>query len=726
MSDESVFDQMPTYDVLKTAVLTPVLLSNDDKDVIQDAIDKSWSNHRLKGGGSVLRAQPCLHFFLERDYNIERKPGVIHFFGKRGFFGASFVFSLLTKEDGCLARVHIDRDSDVFHLLTSGNILITLARGKKLVAVRNYDMRGSSALETYLKLHENVANHHARYCCPEAHFWEIVDLTTYLNDLTKSDRLSLGWQRTFSAYILRFLGGGGTLPPDHPLHGAAQNGGAVRPPVPHGDVLHALPDLLRSFVDRSTQTDFRVEEIIEHLDHNIEVDKSYIHRLLTAVLSYLASWDTYVVRLVQVYLHSTRITQCGKRLPWLDGTQLQLLTIEPEGFPPSYSPETYWPNSLESLSRFYWGELISCSDVPVAKEQINKALATFPVAEHAEEAEAAANVLLEEAIANKKWCIPPGAVVELKIGPFELFELREILSLVCFVGRDKTGGYCICGIETRSQNLYFDAATLEENARAGLKLLFAAVVRDFWVVEEREKVFSVIQRSGMAKRGHKDDELTVVYLPRVRYTEIPNVRRCESELGQTERRAHFVSAHLRKADQSSESQHVLAQRYGFVVPKGFTFVRPHERGKKKREVIYRSRSALGSLYTEMETAAPGRSDWFRFERDVYTLMKDLGYTVEHASASKRGDQGIDVFATKGDDLDVVNWVIQCKCYRPNRKVGPGIVRDLVGALTEHPHGTRGMIVTTSSFTRGAREDAERHNIRTMDGAEFCERISTTK
>lgn len=105
-------------------------------------------------------------------------------------------------------------------------------------------------------------------------------------------------------------------------------------------------------------------------------------------------------------------------------------------------------------------------------------------------------------------------------------------------------------------------------------------------------------------------------------------------------------------------------------------------------------------------------------------MESLGFDVEHISASRRGDNGVDIYATKGSDFDQVNWIIQCKCWHPKRKVSPNVVRELVGVLAGYPQGTRGMIATTCSFSSGAIEAAKAANIRTVDGAEFIALAST--
>jgi restriction endonuclease Mrr len=81
--------------------------------------------------------------------------------------------------------------------------------------------------------------------------------------------------------------------------------------------------------------------------------------------------------------------------------------------------------------------------------------------------------------------------------------------------------------------------------------------------------------------------------------------------------------------------------------------------------------------------------------------------------------GVDVYATKGKDLEQVNWVIQCKCYAPSRKVDRSIVHELVGVLAEYSRATRGMIVTTSDFSADAKRTAEGAGIRLINGAEFA-------
>ena len=88
------------------------------------------------------------------------------------------------------------------------------------------------------------------------------------------------------------------------------------------------------------------------------------------------------------------------------------------------------------------------------------------------------------------------------------------------------------------------------------------------------------------------------------------------------------------------------------------------------------------------------------------------------AASRRGDYGVDVYATKFSEDQIENWVIQCKCYSPQNKVGPKIIRELIGSLSRYQGTTKGMVVTTSSFTVGAIDEAKRAGIKLIDGAAF--------
>jgi len=438
--------------------------------------------------------------------------------------------------------------------------------------------------------------------------------------------------------------------------------------------------------------------------------------------------------IMEAYYTCATVCGCGKTIPWISVEgRLVALEIEPQKFPESVSPREYWIRQVV-VPYFGWGHLLGGSDVPVSKSELEEMIDDLPTCENADECLEQADFLLAEAGANKQSCIPVKAVVQLTIGPFVYMELREIGPNVLVALREANGLVYYFTVEPDkaywSAQLIHDDGDIEaalkvEKALASLKLLVAAVIRDFWVVEHREAVFEQRRAESLLRDRKVSEGPRVVYLPRVKYDykDSPDINSCVNELDTNSRRSHFVQGHLRKSRSPSSNQLTLAERYGFNVPEGYTFVRPHERGKEKRDIIYRSRSALRSLYTatELQTSSC-EVRWFQFERDVQTLMQRLGFTVEHVAASRRGDNGVDIYATKGVDLDAVRWIIQCKCWNPKRKVNPSVVRELVGTLTRYPSGIRGMIVTTSGFTAGAVREANDHEIRLMDGEEFSQRV----
>jgi restriction system protein len=100
-----------------------------------------------------------------------------------------------------------------------------------------------------------------------------------------------------------------------------------------------------------------------------------------------------------------------------------------------------------------------------------------------------------------------------------------------------------------------------------------------------------------------------------------------------------------------------------------------------------------------------------FEKYVGVLFEKEGYRVKRTGGS--GDRGIDLVIYQNQQASVV----QCKRYEDD--IGPGAVRELIGAMT-NAGATRGFLVTTSGFTTGAREEARKapYQIRLLDGTEI--------
>ncbi len=94
----------------------------------------------------------------------------------------------------------------------------------------------------------------------------------------------------------------------------------------------------------------------------------------------------------------------------------------------------------------------------------------------------------------------------------------------------------------------------------------------------------------------------------------------------------------------------------------------------------------------------------QFEEVVAELLASSGYDVSLTPATRDG--GHDILAVSRDQLGLETaWAVECKRYRPEHPVGVEVVRSLYGVK----HGLRlpqALLVTTSTFTRSAREFAD--------------------
>jgi restriction system protein len=98
-----------------------------------------------------------------------------------------------------------------------------------------------------------------------------------------------------------------------------------------------------------------------------------------------------------------------------------------------------------------------------------------------------------------------------------------------------------------------------------------------------------------------------------------------------------------------------------------------------------------------------------FERVVVQLLLAMGYGGTLAQAGKAigksGDNGVDGVIDQ-DTLGLDRVYIQAKRYAEDVTVGAGDIRDFFGSLDMHK-ATKGLFVTTSSFTKAASETAEK-------------------
>ena len=111
-----------------------------------------------------------------------------------------------------------------------------------------------------------------------------------------------------------------------------------------------------------------------------------------------------------------------------------------------------------------------------------------------------------------------------------------------------------------------------------------------------------------------------------------------------------------------------------------------------------------------------------FERVVVQLLLAMGYGGTLAQAGRAigrsGDNGVDGVIDQ-DTLGLDRVYVQAKRYAEDTTVGAGDIRDFFGSLDMHK-ASKGLFVTTSSFTKAAMETAEKlgKRIVLIDGRDF--------
>jgi len=124
-------------------------------------------------------------------------------------------------------------------------------------------------------------------------------------------------------------------------------------------------------------------------------------------------------------------------------------------------------------------------------------------------------------------------------------------------------------------------------------------------------------------------------------------------------------------------------------------------------------------------------DKYKFENFCKIFLKWLDFDDIQVT-NRVGDGGIDLRCSKREieqmNLNIINYVVQAKCYSLSHKVTPSDIRDFRGTRTDM--SVRKIFITTSDYTRGAIEEAEDGNqpIILINGEkliEFCKSYNDT-
>lgn len=440
-------------------------------------------------------------------------------------------------------------------------------------------------------------------------------------------------------------------------------------------------------------------------------------------------------------LFSYEGTEGGIKVPYLDGNN-ELEFFRLIGNELGKNPEIYWERFPFDLYPCF-NNIGGNRNFPV---NIRKFVATIPAYKgDLENGDQIVINLLKEATTLKQWTIPFGAYVQVHFGPIRAIKLFEYDFGVQCILVDEVGDFFLTWVYHKNCTFFIPVGQFQDGILdiffseddkknnfeevwknvheiskkniLSIELILAAIVRDFWIVEDRERIFgaSIYAKKNLGLRGDRNEK-RYFYLPRIKYVG-STWEHINKDLDYKEREPFFVSGHLRRALHASDKQILLARRFNIVIPEGFTFVRPYYKGDINKDTIYRSRSVLQLAQTLEPVSNTGKDDWFTYELRVRDWLRKNGFEVQHLSSNRSGDGGVDIQASRGDE----NFLIQCK-YWKKHKVGEGKIREMLGTLKTFPDGSTGVLVSCNELTGPARKLASEYGIQFIENLNFLDEI----
>lgn len=102
-----------------------------------------------------------------------------------------------------------------------------------------------------------------------------------------------------------------------------------------------------------------------------------------------------------------------------------------------------------------------------------------------------------------------------------------------------------------------------------------------------------------------------------------------------------------------------------------------------------------------------------FEEKCLCLLQGMGFTA--SSTTSTNDGGIDIIAIHSQPILAGKYIIQCKDWKS--KVGVAFVRELYGVVSAE-NANKGILITSSTFTKGAEEFAQGKPLELIDGEQL--------
>jgi hypothetical protein len=251
----------------------------------------------------------------------------------------------------------------------------------------------------------------------------------------------------------------------------------------------------------------------------------------------------------------------------------------------------------------------------------------------------------------------------------------------------------------------------------------ATCIRDAKILIERDSTMQF--RGRRTPNGCNTNSTYEIYFPRTRYRRNPNKEQLRKErdfFNESRKFSGTRRQHIRRlvaGHRADKKQLLLAKQMDFYVPEGHTYVKAATWGDNmtKREVRYRNTALNGIFYFDKrEMSEAQKIDQMSsagFEEYSEKYIQKLGYEVKNKT---NYDGGIDIRAVKIlDNMEAEDLLVQCKHW--NSPIPPGEMRDFKTAcdLEETRNNKKFMFITSSRFSPGAREIAEKFNIVLIDG-----------